>query len=274
MATEVAGWLETCTDGSFQVVAVAGGDPTISSVLPAGQTINEDVTITGTNLGSTSGFVTIGGYICVIHSWADTSISARIPQQVSAGSNTVVVVTSGNKAASETYTVDTPAGQTTSIRTKIRDAIQWGLTQITTTNGYNYTVTNAYDPPRSLENMSDFPCINIHYGNETATNSQVGSHLVAGNESLLHNTFSCEFDCVLSDIDDPQLAQDKILADLQKYFGTKHWVPDSDGAATAFNIIYESSEPWGIHEKRPLTGITVRFNVWYRQVVGNPGVSG
>lgn len=161
-----------------------------------------------------------------------------------------------------------------SIRTNIRGAIQWGLTQITAGKGYNYTIKQAYSPPRGLSAFVEFPSVNITYLPETCANSSTGNHLQAGNESLLLNQFTVRFDCVLSNIDDPELAQDNVLADIQKYFGVNYWIPDSNGDATAFNCVYEGSEGWGIHEQRPLTGITVDYIVWYRQRINDPAISG
>jgi len=267
----VAGFPEICTDGIFQDDT---GAAVISSILPIGKTHNDKITISGANFSSTKGTVIIGGYTCTIVSWSDTEIVVIISQNVTPGTNTVSLITS-TACTSSSYNVASPTGQLKSIRQKLREAIEYGVKQITVANGYNYTVKGAYDPPIGLEQMQEFPSINISYEQETAANADLGSHLqTGGNEALLHNSFIVQFDCLLSDIENMSDSQDKMLADIQKYFGNYYWIPDSNGNATAFNCIYMSSTPWGVHERKPLTGITVEYLVWYRQYLTNPAVSG
>jgi len=162
-----------------------------------------------------------------------------------------------------------------SVREKIFAAIIYGLKQITTASGYNYTVRQVYDPPIGIDDMKEYPAINIDDGDENCANSSTGNHLqTGGNEALLHNSFTVILDCVVSDINFPRKARNKILADIQRYFGI-HWnIPDNSGIPTAFNCFYQRSTPWGVYEKRKdLTGITIEYIVWYRQYLTNPSQS-
>jgi len=152
-----------------------------------------------------------------------------------------------------------------SARTKLREAIKYGIQQITIANGYRNTVKGVYDPPMSMERFSDYPCINLQWGIEQRT----GEHLGAANDSLLdlELPFTCE--CYLK-TNDPQQAQDDILADLQTYFGSRHWIPNSAGDQTAFNCVYSSSELWGWEEQKGIAGVDVTFDLWYRIRLNNP----
>lgn len=175
------------------------------------------------------------------------------------------------------------------IRSRIRQAILYGLRNrivsgdsliryssdgdtTVDTNGYYFTIKNAYDPPRDEQNMSEYPCVNVELEGEQCENT--ANVQIDQNQSLLHNSFILKLDVYMSDINDPALAQDKVLADIQRYFGANYHIPDSNGDSTAFNIYYDSSIPWGTRRTEPNTGITARFRVWYRQKLTKPYESG
>lgn len=138
--------------------------------------------------------------------------------------------------------------------------------------GYYYTFSRAYDPPTSIDKMKDFPQCNVFMEDEFCTN--VDNVQQDQNESKLHNSFTLVLDCVSTNVNDPALTQDRMLSDIQTYFGINYYIPDSNKAKTAFNCYYESSSPWSTTENKPRTGITIRYRVWYRQFLSNPAVTG
>ncbi len=140
------------------------------------------------------------------------------------------------------------------------------------TEGYYNTVARAYDPPRDYERFDEFPCFNVSILDE---NSSVQSHeqCSPGNGNI-YNSFTLEMTGYIQDNNDPALAQDKLLADVQKYFGINYWIPDSEGRATATVCSYESCEPFGTEDNRPRTGVIIRYKVWYDQKLTNPSQSG
>lgn len=158
-----------------------------------------------------------------------------------------------------------------SCKDEIFNAIIYGLKQIKTSSGYNYTVRNVYDPPIELDNMIEYPSINVFEGRESCENANVGSHQqIGGNQAKLHNSFTFEMDCVLSEIENARQSRNKILADIQKYFGL-HWgIPSSAGVDTSFCCFYQTSTPWGIDKMKPRTGITISYIVWYDQLLTDP----
>jgi hypothetical protein len=151
------------------------------------------------------------------------------------------------------------------VRTKLREALKYGLQQITITNGYRSTVKAVYDPIKEMEKMTRFPCINLEWGQEFRT----GEHLGAANDSLLDIRFEFTCECYFKTTN-PPLAQDKIIADLQQYFGSRHWVPSETGDQTAFNCVYLSSTPWGVDAQRGICGVDVVFEIWYRIRLSDP----
>lgn len=203
--------------------------------------------------------------------------------------NHIAIMTNGWYDRTPVATVgSTPANDP--VRSKIRQAALYALRNriteggsairysaggseaIVSTAGYFNTMRRAYDPPRSIEELEEYPCCNVLIEDGFSQNSS--DTRLGQNQGLLHNSFILAIDCFLQDINDQALAQDRILADVQKYFGINFGIPDSDGYATAFNCYYESNIPHGIRNTAPNCGILIRFRVWYRQQLINPGQSG
>jgi hypothetical protein len=160
-------------------------------------------------------------------------------------------------------------------RTEIRTAWKYNLEQITTANGYNYDIRRVYDPIKSPEQMTELPAVNLDFGVEECANWVEGGHLqTGGNRAILHNQLDVVMDVFMQDVNDIPLAQEKILADIQKRFGNFYWVPNSDGTRTVFNCIYKSSNPFGLGVNKPNCGISITYVVWYRQSLTDPTVLG
>ena len=163
-----------------------------------------------------------------------------------------------------------------SVKDAIADAIQFGLLQITTANGYNNTVVKVYDPPIGIGEMQQFPCFNYFEGADDCTNvSQPNVHQqTGGNQAKLFNGFIAELDGYLNKATTPRKARNTLLADVQKYIGL-HWnLPDANGNPTAFNCMYAGSVPFGEQANLPQTGMTIRLRIWYDQKLTDPELRG
>jgi len=171
------------------------------------------------------------------------------------------------------------------IRSQIRDAVLYALRNRiigggiairyssegnTTVSdaGYYHTIRHAFDPPRTFEQMQEFPCANVYIDAESCENA--ANVQIDQNQAALHNSFTLVMEICINETNNPALIQDQILADIQKYFGINYFIPDSAGNATCFNCYYLSSDPWGTDRTRPNCGITVNYIVWYRQKLTDP----
>lgn len=74
------------------------------------------------------------------------------------GLNPVQIATCGKLVGFTASTSDK------SVRQRLRESIIYNLKQITIANGYKNTVKRVYDPPISMENMREYPTINIKWG--------------------------------------------------------------------------------------------------------------
>jgi hypothetical protein len=205
-------------------------------------------------------------------SWSDTAASCYV-YSVSFARMVyeplyVRAITSDNEVSSA-YKI----AATIPARQRVFNAIEYGMGLITEASGYYNTVMRVYREPMALDKIPEFPAIIIMDGPEECSN--INNHLqYGGNEALLFNQLDIELQCIVQKTDYPMIARNKMLADLQKYFGTHYWLPDADGVVSAFNSIYLRSDPWGIHETKPLTGIGAWFRVWYRQKLTDPNTLG
>jgi hypothetical protein len=162
-----------------------------------------------------------------------------------------------------------------SVKDDILDALEWGLKQITEASGYQSTTKNVYDPPIDVGAMQEFPCFNVFEGPDDCSNVNSNVHeQTGGNQCKLFNSFIVEMDGYINDKNTPRKTRNKLLADVQKYFGL-HWnIPSSSGTATAFACMYAGSTPFGEDVNVPQSGVTIRLKIWYDQKLTDPTLRG
>lgn len=137
-------------------------------------------------------------------------------------------------------------------------------------DAYYYNWVRAFDPPRNFEKFQEYPSCNVFVENDASFNSD--NTQLDQNQGKLLNAQILSFDCIHTDTNNQSVARDRMLADLQTYFGINYYIPDLNGAQTAFNVYYDSSIPFMTEGNNPKVGITVRFKVWYNQTLINPRV--
>jgi hypothetical protein len=153
-----------------------------------------------------------------------------------------------------------------SVKTNLRNAMIDCIKEITTAGGYNYSYISVNDPPINMESMVEFPTVNLLYGTE----NRLGDRYKTGNNPLYDIQLPVEIDVFLHSMENTSLAQDKALADLQKYFGYNYYAKPQGGNRTVFEILWTYSTPWGTERERPNCGITVGFDIYYSIRVNNP----
>lgn len=159
------------------------------------------------------------------------------------------------------------------VRTNIREAIKRGLLSIqkgVACGNYTFksTVYEVCDPPKAPNEFKELVAINLFFGDERSVESAL---MVQGdNRGMYQMSVDMTLDCFLNSNDEPSLTQEKILADTIAYFGKNYHIPDQYGNATVFQVLYESSSPFGMKIQNPDCGVTINFKVWYRMVRLDP----
>lgn len=153
-----------------------------------------------------------------------------------------------------------------SVKTNLRNALVSCTKEITVAAGYNYTYSDVYDPPRNMEGMRCYPTVNILYGEERRINDR---HQI-GNNPLYDILLPVQFDVFLHDVNDTSLAQDKVLADFQKYYGYNYYLKPAGEDRTIFEMAWLSDIPWGTEREVPNCGISIEFEVFYSIRVNDP----
>jgi hypothetical protein len=154
-----------------------------------------------------------------------------------------------------------------SIRTNLRSALKSCVLEMTVAAGYNYTYRRVFDPIRNMEKMTEYPSVNILLGQER----RLGDRYI-GNNPILDILLPVQFDVFLHDMNDTSLAQDKAIADFQKYFGINYYIKPQSSSRTAFNCIWLSSTIWGTEVEVPNCGVTIDFEVFYSIRLTDPNV--
>lgn len=155
--TTASGLQKTFGGGSgdgFLTVLSAVSVPRIMSVSPSSGIAGSTVLIDGSGFDSTTGTVTFGGVPASIQSWSPATISAQVPNTLSAGTADVVVTTTVEASNAVAFTVENltignlsptngPSGTPITIH-----GTGFGLTQVSSVvsfNGVNASVNSWSD---------------------------------------------------------------------------------------------------------------------------------
>jgi hypothetical protein len=124
-------------DDAFFAKLMALAVPRISSLSPSAGIIGTLFTINGTNFGSSTGTVTVGGVSASIQSWSDNSIVVQVPSSLNPGSVNVVVTTSVEPSNPVSFQVTLPQPPPNSPQISAISPSSGGIgTQVTITGTY------------------------------------------------------------------------------------------------------------------------------------------
>ncbi len=153
-----------------------------------------------------------------------------------------------------------------SIRTNIRRAIIYGLSQITKRNGYNCTMNNIYDKEHSPE-QGDIPFVNVSFGVESY---DVNGHTTG----YLTKSLPVKFEIYVEDVNNIKEKEAKILADIEEYFMNNDNLPnESNVSQLVGDLMFSGNEMIGIDVDKPFGKIVVNVDLIYLQNVIDPELS-
>lgn len=158
-----------------------------------------------------------------------------------------------------------------SVREKIRAAAAWGIANtITKANGYYNDIGEVNVQEVSYSKRKAFPSIDLLWGNERYLSSVSGGHTTGAYEKMATLYIECWMDETESD--EMTVARETIIADIEKYFGTYYYIPDSDSNWTAFNCMLNNNTLFGVREDNPRGGVELQLDVYYRIDLTNPNL--
>jgi hypothetical protein len=154
-----------------------------------------------------------------------------------------------------------------SVRTKIREAIQYQIQQITIANGYKNTFSEVLFEIPTSQSRINYPSVTVLFGQEQIVNEDMS-------DNLWHKLLPVMFIVHLMDQADTVLYRETILQDLEYRFGNNFTIKDSAGVETCMIATLDTNEPFGMKINKPQIGITFGFSVRYRQSIIDPTVPG
>ncbi len=158
-----------------------------------------------------------------------------------------------------------------SVREKIRAAAAWGIANtITKANGYYNNIGEVNVQEVSYSKRKRFPSIDLLWGNEKYLSDVPGGHTTGAYEKMAPLYIECWIEEAESDT--MTVFRETIIADIEKYFGTNYYIPDSDGNWTAFNCMLNNNNLFGMTENNPKAGVELQLDVYYRIDLTNPNL--
>jgi len=163
----------------------------------------------------------------------------------------------------------------TALTTAQRDALKYQLLQITTGNGYNYTMHEVFDYPYDEFDMNNFPCGIMITSDDKILNTINGMNP----QGMLVKNFDIIMDFYLDERNDIATAQDNLAADIEKKLmadNVRNWMPGSTGAKTCTQTMFFDSHKRfmvgeGLKVKPKWTcGLRVSLRIYYGQSITNP----
>lgn len=159
-----------------------------------------------------------------------------------------------------------------SIRSKLRRLMVKGFYQIQSGKGYSRDIKLVKELWTDYENIPEYPMINIFPIGElySSAGSQNGNYTMGMLEKVV--VFSIDY---IDRVDeDPLLAQEQMISDMETYIGNYYMIPDTDNPADygCRESIIISNQAFGITSNPNFLGVTFKIHCYIGQNILNPGV--
>jgi len=157
------------------------------------------------------------------------------------------------------------------MRERIRKAAIYGLkNNVNPANGYYLKFGEVNSEVVEHSQRKDYPSVDAVWGDEVYTNEFTGGHSLG----LYEKIADLFIDVWIKELDGMTTMKEKVIADIEKYFGTNYSIPDENGNGTAFNCIISNNRHFGTRAEKPRGGISILLKVYYRQQLINPNIGG
>lgn len=150
-----------------------------------------------------------------------------------------------------------------SVKTTIRKQLQVLLQTIRVSNGYLTNVGEVNTEDVDINNLKNFPAINIVFGaEEVLVNQDSQGHIT--------KSLSAVLDCYLVDNATLQTSMENLLQDIEKCLLGSEAGYSINGNARELMII--SNQPFYLTVNKPNGALQVNLKIWYAQSQNDPTV--
>jgi len=170
------------------------------------------------------------------------------------------------------YIPDTIVAEDSVTANVVKSLIKYLVEVIKPANGYFNDVKEANDIYKSVEEIRQFPAIDVALINIVYENIKSGGH---SHRNLIKN-LEFRLDCYMMLTGNIQLGQIRMLRDLEKFFMSLEYrrIPD----VTDFNkhwareVMFSSMRPFSINSTTPNCGIEVNITIFTAQDIYDPSI--
>ena len=154
----------------------------------------------------------------------------------------------------------------------IKSLVKYLPLAIKKSSGFFYDVKEANDIYKSVEEIRQYPAIDIALLNISYENIKSGGH----SHRNLIKTLEFRLDCYLFLTGNIQLGQIRILRDMERFFMSPAFrrIPD----VTDFNkhwareVMFSSARPFSINSTKPNCGIEINISIFTAQDIYEPSI--
>ena len=161
------------------------------------------------------------------------------------------------------------------VKQNIRTQLKSMAVGMTKANGFNIDVCEVNTKDVSIENIKEFPCINILLDDTEILNADESS----SDAQHLRKKLNGVFDAYIEKSDDQEDTIDLWEADFEKRFLASYPLGGVPPAPTAYTVEGKALEillinqiPFNLQDEKKIVGMIIPFSVWYRQDIEDPTV--
>ena len=152
-----------------------------------------------------------------------------------------------------------------SAKTRLRKALAYNFAKITQAEGYTNDIGDIFTSYVDRGRISNWPGVVLIPGVERVLNEDMS-------DDLLHKELDISGMAYLREAEDPDLAREEILADIETMIGRNFTLQDEAGDESCLVCWMTGSEPFGMVANEPQIGIAFGIKIRYRQLINDASV--
>lgn len=152
-----------------------------------------------------------------------------------------------------------------SAKTRLRKALAYNFSKITQAEGYKNDIGDIYTSYVDRGRVANWPAVVLVPGVERVINEDMS-------DDLLHKELDISGMVYLKETEDPDLAREEMLADIETMIGINFTLQDEAGDESCLVCWITGSEPFGMVANEPQIGFAFGIKIRYRQLINDASV--